>query len=248
MDQEACLGVDEEEEIGDLNGPPMTAASYLRQVRAGRDSCPDVVTASAPSTSKPVKKWAGTDGLNLREPMFDVKDPSRPSLEWQLAKSAEFAENREKVEKQSALNKTRLKIKWPPITDEELWRSTLLEHCAPEVEHLKPCFPNHLGTPPTLATVKSIKPKNVNDLIPLVVEWAEAEGLSRPLREWLFALLLVVEKPLLPDVIAALRDLAKMCRRLRSLLPEDRKAESLEFSMFITIVANYFGQKDLADQ
>ncbi|VDL66075.1 unnamed protein product [Nippostrongylus brasiliensis] len=100
-------------------------------------------------------------------------------------------------------------------SDAERWEEVLLRRCHPKCEHFMPHFPHHQGTPPAVPVVLSISSTMVNTLISYAVEWAEDE-FTRALREWLFALLLIIEKPLLPDVCAALRALASTCRRLRS--------------------------------
>ncbi|PIO73965.1 hypothetical protein TELCIR_04036 [Teladorsagia circumcincta] len=51
----------------------------------------------------------------------------------------------------------------------------------------------------------------------------------------------------MPDVCAAIRGLANLCRNLRSSVDIERKDEIRELSWFITIVSEYFGQTDLAD-
>ncbi|EPB79576.1 flavocytochrome c [Ancylostoma ceylanicum] len=100
---------------------------------------------------------------------------------------------------------------------------------------------------PRRSAIKLKWPNMVETLIQYAVEWAECDGFSRALREWLFALLLMVHKPLMPDVCAAMRGLANLCRNLRSSMDMERKDEIRELSWFICIVGEYFGQTDLAD-
>uniref|UniRef100_A0A0K0D2N7 Gigantea n=1 Tax=Angiostrongylus cantonensis TaxID=6313 RepID=A0A0K0D2N7_ANGCA len=110
-------------------------------------------------------------------------------------------------------------------SDAEKWEELLLRQCHRKCVQFAPAFPNHRGTPPALPIVLSLPSKKVNGLIPYVIEWAECDGFNRELREWIFALLLIVEKPLLPDVCAALRGLANLCKALRNSLDIERLAE-----------------------
>lgn len=45
----------------------------------------------------------------------------------------------------------------------------------------------------------------MTDLLGFAVEWLQADGYSKPLLHWLFALLCVLEKPLEPETCASLR-------------------------------------------
>lgn len=72
-------------------------------------------------------------------------------------------------------------------------------------------------------------------------------GFKRPRLEWLYALLLVVKKPLLQDVIASLRHFTRECQKRRAKLQEDEAAKIRELSLFVAIISVYFGQKDLGD-
>ncbi|VDM62270.1 unnamed protein product, partial [Angiostrongylus costaricensis] len=110
-------------------------------------------------------------------------------------------------------------------SDAEKWEELLLRQCHRKCVQFAPSFPSHRGTPPAVPIVLSLPSKKVNGLIPYVVEWAECDGFNRELREWIFALLLIVEKPLLPDVCAALRGLANLCKTLRNSLDIERLAE-----------------------
>ncbi|CAK5090652.1 unnamed protein product [Meloidogyne enterolobii] len=60
-------------------------------------------------------------------------------------------------------------------------------------------------------------------------------GHSRAILEWIYALLLVVKKPLLQDVVARLRDFCRKCREWRSQMDEDELDKIYELSWFITM-------------
>ncbi|CAH2176099.1 Gem-associated protein 2 [Caenorhabditis elegans] len=139
-----------------------------------------------------------------------------------------------KIEKFSPMRIDRLNS-----PEEEEWHEILLEKCLPEFQDIAGNFLNHTGTPPAL--------RMLSQLIEYLVDWSIEEGLNRPIREWIYSLLAVIDLPLVQDVVSALRRLVKECRSLRSELSIDRKSEANEFSLFITIITIFFGQKDLAD-
>lgn len=77
--------------------------------------------------------------------------------------------------------------------------------------------------------------------------------LDRAMQHWIYALLLILKKNYLHDVLASLRDLANFCRKARASLfdadldKEERNEMAQVYSLFIVIVAQYFEQKDLSD-
>ncbi|WKY00821.1 hypothetical protein Q1695_015110 [Nippostrongylus brasiliensis] len=223
----------------DLDSAPQSAEHYLQQVIADRIRGPSCVSVAQDlvSLSTPETDVAATTATVER-------DPRAPSREWCQAKVAEFSTMRSRME--SISRKNALRLQWPHLSDAERWEEVLLRRCHPKCEHFMPHFPHHQGTPPAVPVVLSISSTMVNTLISYAVEWAEDE-FTRALREWLFALLLIIEKPLLPDVCAALRALASTCRRLRSRTDMKSTEEIHELSWFIVVVGEYFGQTDLAD-
>uniref|UniRef100_A0A1I7XT97 Gem-associated protein 2 n=1 Tax=Heterorhabditis bacteriophora TaxID=37862 RepID=A0A1I7XT97_HETBA len=223
-----------------LNVAPKSAEQYLKQVMVSRARCPSVVSIQTPP------RQASTPARDSNSNV-EQGDDKAPKRQWQIAKNCDFSLKRARIDTMPR-EKIALKIKWPNIGEETLWEELMLRKCHPSAVQYLPLFPNHVATPPALPIVLSLSPTYVNTLIPYFVEWAEAESLTRPIREWLYALLLVVEKPLLHDVCAAIRLLAKLCRRTRRDINAFRQDEILEFSLFIVIVGDYFEQKDLADK
>lgn len=88
----------------------------------------------------------------------------------------------------------------------------------------------------------------------IIIKWFVDDGYSPALAHWIYTMLALLEKPLLPDVCAALRSLAKQCRLLRSTMTESSSGHSQqqrpsihELTLFIAIASIYFEQKDLSD-
>ncbi|KAF1763287.1 hypothetical protein GCK72_011553 [Caenorhabditis remanei] len=259
MDQEACLGLLDDvemdsEDVGDPSAPAMSAAAYFRQMKAERRVTPNVVRIQnprdekrslSPEAKKKKSQWLESVGFQ-KDVKTETPTTLIPSEEWRTAKCREFGEFRQKMVDRIAKT-TPLIIKDMKSPDEDKWHEILLEKCLPEFQNIATNFPNHTGTPPAVPMVLAIPKKHLSQLIEHLVEWSSEEGLSRPIREWIYALLLVIDLPLVQDVVSALRTLVKECKKLRAQLPVDRKSEAYEYSLFITIIGNFFGQKDLAD-
>lgn len=77
--------------------------------------------------------------------------------------------------------------------------------------------------------------------------WLDEDGYSRPLMQWIFALMCAVEKPLDPDVCSSLRCIARFCMNFKQNPKNYSEKEELNRIMdcFICIIAFYFEQRDL---
>ncbi|VDN26847.1 unnamed protein product [Cylicostephanus goldi] len=200
----------------DMDCAPQSAEQYLQQVIADRVRGPSCVSIIQPSVSdlEETEKEAPPSTSTAE------RDPRAPSREWCTAKVAEFSVMRSRMEK--APRKKAMRLQWPNLTNSEQWEELLLRRCHPKCVQFLPSFPNHQGTPPAVPIVLSLTSAMVENVIQYAVEWAECDGLSRPLREWIFALLLLIHKPVMPDVCAAMRSLANLCRRTRSSMDLER--------------------------
>ncbi|VDN01427.1 unnamed protein product [Thelazia callipaeda] len=115
-----------------------------------------------------------------------------------------------------------------------------------------PKFAHHQGNPPTLRLVLSLRQTQINSALIDLTEVFIDQGYSRPLFEWIYALLLVLDdQPLNQDACASIRDLARNSRLIRDTLnKEDRSSGSLrnELTSIIAIVGVFFNQRDIVDQ
>lgn len=103
---------------------------------------------------------------------------------------------------------------------------------------------------PTLSTLRLIRPNVAAQILEYHIEWIEAfEQVPDSFGPWIYALMALLEKPLYPDVSSNLRTLARECQKQREKVIKSElelyKLNSL--SLFICIVANYFGQSDMSD-
>ncbi|VDK87092.1 unnamed protein product [Onchocerca ochengi] len=236
MEQEAVFDVGNfDDRDVSLNETPRDPTHYLQQVSVSRARCPEVVTA----TKIPVFEVGSSA---LPKDLFFTTDP--PS-EQSIAMSKRFSMQRAFVRNQrSKWKEEAITFKWPSLRNPDAWRIFCLEERKnpfPIKPKDIPRFAHHRGNPPTLRLLFNLSQSQT---------FLE-EGYTRPLFEWIYALMLVLQKPLWHDVCSSIRQLAKHSRILRNTLDEKMPNSSKmheEFSLFIAIVGVYFEQLDLADQ
>ncbi|MFH4982078.1 hypothetical protein AB6A40_008787 [Gnathostoma spinigerum] len=258
MEQEAfCdIGHFDEEDVH-LDEAPRSAVDYLRQVIVGRKKCADVVIANTDVNQQEIQQRSS--GSNVKIKTISVYAPSR---EWIEAKVSVFgieSQVRDFSTKRCSLERKREKVpklpcsKFPKLNDCEGWLSFCLEERSPFVPILKrdeERFSHHLGTPPTARLVLSLSEARVSNLVQYLSEKFLDSSYSRALMEWIFAMLLVLQKPLQQDVCASMRSMVRHARALRETFEPPDGCNSpivLELSYLIAIVSVYFGQTDLAD-
>ncbi|TPX60317.1 hypothetical protein PhCBS80983_g01874 [Powellomyces hirtus] len=104
---------------------------------------------------------------------------------------------------------------------------------------------------PLLDIVCGLEHGDTIRLIRFHIRWISAANhITETQGQWLFALLMRLDPLLIAEEVATVRELCRLLRRVRAamgteLRPEDPRAASL--NMLVAIVANVFGQRDLAD-
>ena len=128
---------------------------------------------------------------------------------------------------------------------------------------------NSAGRAPLTTLLCSLRPNVVVRVLEYHVGWCEAVDMVLPgggvlgdvtspsapmMGEWLFALLARLEKPLHPDVESSLRTLALVAAKQRLALAREEVSGDGQpdpringLTLFVCLVAKYFGQSDLAD-
>ncbi|EFO17849.1 hypothetical protein LOAG_10650 [Loa loa] len=235
MEQEAVFDVgDFDERDVSLTETPRDPSHYLQQKWLQQRRFPPKIASSAIS----------------EDLLFSCEPPS----EWSVTLSDKFSMQRSLVDAQKWRWKKAIAYKWPSLKDPDEWRVFCLEertNSFPMKTKDVPRFAHHRGNPPTLQLVFSMSEQQVNIVIQYLIDVFLEEGYTRPLFEWIYALMLVLQKPLTHNVCSAIRQLAKHSRVLRNTLDEETQTGSTlhqEFSLFIAIVGVYFEQLDIADQ
>ncbi|CAG9534834.1 unnamed protein product [Cercopithifilaria johnstoni] len=244
MEQEAVFDVgDFDERDISLTETPRDPSHYLQQVSMSRARCPEVVSAKTIPTK--IASSAISEDL-----LFSCEPPS----EWSVAMSNKFSMQRSLVNAQKWRWKKTITFKWPSLKDPDEWRVFCLEernNSFPTKVGDASRFAHHRGNPPTLQLVFSLSEQQVNTVIQYLIDVFLEVGYTRPLFEWIYALMLVLQKPLTHNVCSSIRQLAKHSRVLRNTLNEETQSGSTmheELSLFIAVVGVYFEQLDIADQ
>ena len=126
----------------------------------------------------------------------------------------------------------------PSMSDAQRWKSFCLR------AHLGEPSGSACGNPPTLQIVMQLDQVAVIRLVEYHVKWVEkSEQISDIQKEWLFALLGRLDKPLDSDTASSLRSLLRRLthERAKLSLPTDPQLPSL--NILIVIIGNFFGQR-----
>jgi len=103
------------------------------------------------------------------------------------------------------------------------------------------------GNPPLVSIAMYMNQPMVETVLKHHVNYIQNQGFHMQQGPWIYAMLSMLQKPLAPDTCALLRDLARLCSQLRSRLDSDTHPHLRPFNLFISLVARYFDQRDMAD-
>ncbi|XP_076683855.1 gemin 2 [Andrena cerasifolii] len=221
-----------------LSLPPASGEEYIKRVVIEARQCADIVVADI-------------DQKRLKNPTIDVEPLSgcveapswlSPTLDWQLCQVSDFSHVRLyisqlKNEILTAKRKWRpTKIDLPSMDDEKGW----ITFCSNREDRTKIL--------PTLNTVFCLNQPMVEQVLEYLAEHvAVQKKIEYELGQWIYALLVVLEMPLTPDVCSWLRTLARTCSVIRASSENLELQETRALNLFICLVARYFRQLDLAD-
>ncbi|GBN42692.1 Gem-associated protein 2 [Araneus ventricosus] len=246
----------------DLNAPPVTGFDYLYRVRIESRNCPKVVVSDIDKTKFLNRQTITIDdgnGFISARPGFEA-DP-----EWREEQLELFIANRIKMSE----NRDYLKQKFPRkdvprINKKQEWclyclgveKHDLVYGKAEKLEasnddntavNPKKARFSDSPNPPLLSVMLYMNQSRVAKLLSYHIDWLEEIGFCHPQGEWLYALLVALEKPLDPDTCALLRSLSRQCSKLRNELSTSDHEFVRPLNLFLSIVAHYFDQKDMSD-
>ncbi|ORX89428.1 hypothetical protein K493DRAFT_337753 [Basidiobolus meristosporus CBS 931.73] len=256
----------------DLDGPPTTGEEYLRMVRMEANNRPSVFIAkNKPSTSIPtsIPKTPREAEKVKGQPVSRV-----PSPEWREAFKLRFSRLRKTVEERRKTIKSSSRIEGlPGIKDETAWLGLLYGDSskAETPAEAQPLLPYasvvlKMDQKTTLALLEyhidwldedSLTKNQVSIASKSAKEWIKANIHAKA--QWLFALLLRVDKLLTSDSISTLRELCRqwgairtnLARPLAKTIPSQTNGtgeQIASLNMLISIVIDYFGQLDLWEE
>lgn len=257
----------------DLDIPPTTGNEYLRRVRKEASGCPQIVVADVNIDSFKnkqtvhFKQWIGD--------YQPAPTGFAPSLQWQNMQVANFAEQRMKLARYKAKRQTLKVAKLPTVphaNDIESWCKLCFGRIKPPARVKQPTpvpavmpldngvtstsmqmaghvtnFPNHEGILPLVSVMVAMDQSTVLKVLEYHLNWFEVTGFTEKQGYWFYALLVCLDKPLLPDACSLLRGLARACSRLRASLEGPDDSRLLPLNLFICLISRYFDQSDLTD-
>ncbi|KAM4541614.1 gem-associated protein 2 [Odontesthes bonariensis] len=238
----------------DLTGPPRNPQEYLRQVQLEASLCPEVVVAQIDP-----KKLRRKQTVNASVAGCDAAPEGfSPSLRWQQLQVSNFSDVRQSITKNRRHWSSHTlddNVQMPKLTDEEGWK----RFCLGEKVYLgttsgltaaeEPALDyGKVGFPPFLSIVSRFNQSTVLMVLDILISWFEEQEFAPQLGRWLYALLVCLEKPLLPEAHSSIRQLARRCAQLRSMLDSQEDERLPALNLLICLVARYFEQNDLADQ
>jgi len=103
------------------------------------------------------------------------------------------------------------------------------------------------GILPLMSVVMYLTQPMVEKVLLHHLNFINARGYHVQQGPWIYALLALLQKPLTPDTCSTLRDLARLCAQLRSQLDSATHPHLTPLNLFISLIARYFDQKDMAD-
>jgi len=243
----------------DLDSPPVTGFDYLYRVRLESRKCPKVVVSNIDTAQFVRHQTVSVDFCNgfIRAlPGFE------PNQKWQKEQLILFTDTRNKLFTHRTYLKTKFHKREYPNFDSQSWCIYTLgkEKChliynvkGNEEEGNSSPVPKKqrvtdMGNPPLLSIILYMAQHNVIRLILYHIDWLERHPVfSHEQGEWLYALLLCLEKPLDPDTCSLLRRLSRICSTLRSKLSDPHDEFLNPLNLLITIISDYFDQKDMSD-
>ncbi|KAI9145283.1 survival motor neuron interacting protein 1-domain-containing protein [Paraphysoderma sedebokerense] len=115
---------------------------------------------------------------------------------------------------------------------------------------------NAIRYPPHLSILAALSHRQTVHLLRLHNSWISDDNITKAQSEWIFALLVKLDKLLTGDELSILRELAKKCSKIRDVLANQRydpgatdggevSNQIAYVNMIIAIVSGYFGQLDL---
>eukprot|EP00795_Rhopilema_esculentum_P002092 gene2092-17664_t len=243
-----------------LSRPATTALEYLRQVQREAAQCPDVVVATqfTRNEGESIKNQYS----EIRSRLTPAPSNFIPNLAWQREQASNFAEIRQQLNYFKSRGFERPlheinDIQLPNRTSEGAWcRFCLGKEKFQEVERRKrgqsgnatgdarkddsdnenPIGAVSKGNDPLLSIVTRMNQCTVTDVLEYNVTWLQYIGFSERQGKWLFALLVCLEKPLLPSVSSLLRNLARRCADLRASLSDENDTRLPPLNLIITVV------------
>ncbi|XP_067613262.1 protein Gemin2 [Eurosta solidaginis] len=270
--QQQALEIQEPGPDFDPTAPPKDGEEYLTHMLYERKQCPAVMVKDPSKVVKNQTAAALTENFKDQEqPLKSIPVPGeRPTKEWKEFQLIDFEQTREKVV-MLRLELHRQKYDQtlePPLTNEPAtWRKfcqenppllkLVLRFSQRTLEQLLEYICDWLREGEEndvlrkLATTDDATPSTSNAACDMtsandekVLDLTDTDAW---IGTWLYATLSCLHIPIEPEVHSTLRDIARVCIRLRGRLPKTMAGKAVPYNLFICLVAGAFGQSDFGE-
>ncbi|XP_078676827.1 gem-associated protein 2-like [Branchiostoma floridae x Branchiostoma belcheri] len=235
--------------------PASNPLEYLQRVRLEAERCPSVVVADidvATFKDKQTVLVSPSSGFIPAEKGFAPTIPAQRKLAAQFSNVRQayrrYLQNKKK-------EKPARELKLPGMKDESGWKRLCMgcgvspEGSIEEGEEGNEATPDSTkeGQPPSLQILMTMDQWTVIQVLDYHIAWLQRHGFSALQAQWLYALMVCLEKPLYPDTAASLRTLSRCCSAVRATLDNKEDDRLAPLNLLICLVSRYFDQGDLAD-
>ncbi|XP_036326107.1 protein Gemin2-like [Rhagoletis pomonella] len=267
--QQQALEIREPGPDFDPSAPPQDGEEYLMHMLYERRKCPAVIA------KEPKKCNMDRIAAAIEENFKDEEEPLKtipcqvrlPTKEWKDLQLENFESSREKIvllRLELHRHKYEQSLEPPLISDPQAWRhfchgnppllkiilrfsqhtlEQLLEYicdwlrCGEEKEILQ----NTSTEEPIPSTSNAATNENSDETELDLVDTDAWIG------TWLYATLACLHIPIEPEVHSTLRDIARVCIRLRGRVPVTAATKAVPYNLFIHLISKAFGQLDFAE-
>jgi len=226
-------------ELGPEAGPPLDGFDYLRRVRWEAKRVPKVVR----SNINP-RHYDSLQTTFLTPPpdIAECPDALRPSTEWESTFLAGFeALRKDLAHRYQTQPKPPLAQPLPAIKDAQRWKQINLGISQRGSTTSQPA---REPARPTLSVIMNLDIVSVRQLLEYHLRWAKkAKEIDEVHAQWLYALMLRLDKPIDADMASGLRSLLRRLASDRARLAESPDDPALPaLNILITIICKCFGQ------
>ncbi|XP_066284094.1 gem-associated protein 2-like [Branchiostoma lanceolatum] len=242
--------------------PASNPLEYLQRVRQEAEKCPSVVVADidvANFKDKQTVLVSPSSGFIPAEEGFAPTIPAQRKLAAQFSDVRQaYRRNQQNTKKGKTDQEQKLKL--PAMKDENGWKRLCMGCSVSPEGSVEEGEEGRLeegqedtqdstkeGHPPSLQILMAMDQWTVIQVLDFHITWLQRHGFSTLLSQWLYALMVCLEKPLYPDTAASLRTLSRCCSAIRATLDSKEDDRLAPLNLLICLVSRYFDQGDLAD-
>lgn len=104
------------------------------------------------------------------------------------------------------------------------------------------------GQLPLLSTLFELPQEEVQRVIEYHIKWIREFGFGHQNGLWIYALLVLLEKPITSEVCSVLRQLSRVCSEIRDKIKNPSSKRLIPLNLIICIIGRYFSQLDMVDE